>query len=110
MKLTGKVVVVTGGGSGIGRELVLALLARGAQVAAVDLRQEGLIETQAMADAGDRLSVHVADVTDRVFITELPNSVIAHHGLVDGLINNAGVIQPFVHVSELDFEVIDRMV
>ncbi|MCB9680631.1 MAG: SDR family oxidoreductase [Alphaproteobacteria bacterium] len=110
MKLTGKVVVVTGGGSGIGRELVLAALKRGARVAAVDLRREGLDETASLAAAGDALSLHVADITDREAILALPDAVIAHHGAVDGVINNAGVIQPFVRFNDLDFAVIDRMI
>ena len=110
MKVKNKVVVVTGGGSGIGRQLVLTLLARGARVAAVDLREEGLNETQAEAGAGDSLSLHVANVTDRERVAALPAEVIDRHGAVDALINNAGVIQPFVRLNELDFNVIDRMI
>lgn len=110
MRLKDKVVVVTGGGSGIGRELVLALLARGARVAALDLRKEGLDETASIAGAGERLSLHVASVSDREAIAALPEAVVAHHGCVDGIINNAGVIQPFTPFAELSYEVIDRMV
>lgn len=110
MKLKNKVVVVTGGGSGIGRALVLELLGRGARVAAVDLREPGLNETAALAKAGDRLSLHVADITDRPAIEALPDVVIAHHGQVDGIVNNAGVIQPFVSFNELEYDVIERMI
>jgi len=52
MKVRSKVVVVTGAGSGMGRELALGLLRRGARVAAVDIRPEGLAETAALAAAG----------------------------------------------------------
>ncbi len=110
MKLKDKTVVVTGGGSGIGRELVRALLARGARVAAVDLSQEGLDETAAQMDAGDRLSLHVANIADRARVQGLPDEVIDHHGAVDVLINNAGVIQPFVPLNDLDYKVIERMI
>ncbi len=110
MKLQDKVVVVTGGGSGIGQQLVLALLARGARVAALDLRQEGLDETAGLAQAGERLSLHVGNVTDREAVEALPAAVIAHHGAVDGVINNAGVIQPFIPLKDLDYAVVDRMV
>ncbi|UYN99118.1 MAG: SDR family oxidoreductase [Devosia sp.] len=110
MKLDGKVLVVTGGGSGIGRELVLGLLARGARVAAVDLRPEGLEETARLAEAGDRLSLHQADISQRDMIMALPGQVLASHGQVDGLINNAGIIQQFVPFNALDFAAIDRMV
>lgn len=110
MKLKGKVVVVTGGGSGIGRALVLALLKRGARVAAVDLRMESLTETAEIAQAGERLSLHAADIADRAAVLALPAEAEAAHGAVDAIINNAGVIQPFVEFNDLDFDVIDRMV
>ena len=45
MDVAGKVVVVTGGGNGIGQQVVLELLRRGARVAAVDIREESLNET-----------------------------------------------------------------
>jgi NAD(P)-dependent dehydrogenase (short-subunit alcohol dehydrogenase family) len=109
MKVRGKVVVVTGAGSGMGRELTLALLRRGARVAAVDVRVDGLEETQTLASAGDRLSIHVLDVTDLAACQSLPEDVIAHHGAVDGLINNAGIIQPFVTVEELDYATLTRV-
>ncbi len=110
MKLKGKVVVVTGAGSGIGRALAKGLIARGARVAAVDLRQEGLDELSAELDVGERLSRHVLDVTDADAVQALPESVIASHGAVDGVINNAGIIQPFVPFVELGSDVVDRLV
>ncbi|TNE91092.1 MAG: SDR family oxidoreductase [Deltaproteobacteria bacterium] len=109
MRVRDKVVVVTGGGSGIGRALVTALLERGARVAAVDLNQEALDETAALLGAGDRLSLHVANITDKATVDALPEAVIAHHGAVDALINNAGIIQPFVPFAELDDKAIERV-
>lgn len=110
MKLDGKTIVVTGGGSGIGRELVLALLTRGARVAAVDLREDGLAETARLAGNSEKLSLHTADISNRDAVLALPEAIIAQHGAVDGVINNAGIIQPFVPFDTLDFAVIDRMV
>ena len=110
MKLANKIIVVTGAGGGIGRQLTLGLIARGARVAAVDLRQEGLRETAALAGAGDRLSRHEVDISDRASVEALPAAVEAAHGAVDGVINNAGVIQPFVPFNDLDYAVIDRMI
>lgn len=110
MKLSGKLVVVTGGGSGIGRELVLALLARGARVAAVDLNMETLAETAEIAQAGDKLGLYEGNIADRAGCFALPAKIEADMGPVDGLINNAGVIQPFVNFDALEMEVIDRMV
>jgi len=109
MKVAGKVWVVTGAGSGMGRELALELLRRGARVAAVDVGSSGLEETATLAAAGDRLSNHVLDITDRVAVDALPSAVVAAHGVVDGLVNNAGIIQPFVPVADLDDAAIDRV-
>jgi NAD(P)-dependent dehydrogenase (short-subunit alcohol dehydrogenase family) len=110
MDIAGKVVVVTGGGNGIGQQVVLELLRRGARVAAVDIREESLSETVEMAGPGDWLATFVVDITDRTATEALPGQVIAAHDVVDGLINVAGIIQPFVKLSELDYDVIERVI
>ncbi len=105
-----KVIVVTGGGNGMGRELVLNLLSKGARVAAVDLNEAALHETAGLAgDKQDRLSMHVVNITDRSVVAALPEQVIAKHGAVDCLINCAGIIQPFVRVNDLEFAAIERV-
>lgn len=110
MRVRNKVIVVTGGGSGIGRALVLHLLAKGARVAAVDLNPAALRETAQLAGAqASRLSTHELNITDRAAVAALPAQVIAAHGAVDGLINNAGIIQPFVRVPDLDEATIERV-
>ncbi len=110
MKLSGKTIAVTGAGSGIGRELALMLLARGARVAAIDLHDDALAETARLAGSMPELSLHTANITDRERVARLPAEVLSRHPAIDGLINNAGIIQPFVDFNALDFEVIDRMV
>ena len=102
MDIAGKVFVVTGGGNGIARELVLQLLAKGAIVAAVDLNAEGLKETKKLAGAGAKLSTHTLNITDRAKVLALPKTVISKHGQVDALVNVAGIIQPFVKVNDLE--------
>lgn len=110
MRAAGKTIVVTGGGNGIGRELTLNLLGRGASVAAVDISEAGLQETARLAGSkADRLSTHVANITDREAVEALPAAVIEKHGQVDGLINCAGVIQPFVKLNDLDYGAIERV-
>lgn len=110
MKVENKVMVVTGGGNGIGQQVVLELLGRGARVAAADIRDDSLAHTVELANAGDRLSTHVVDITDRDAVHAYPDYVLAHHGTVDGTINVAGVIQPFVKLNELDYEAIERVI
>ena len=110
MQVADKVFVVTGGGNGIGREVTLELIRRGARVAAVDLSETGLAETVALARAAEsRLSTHVLSVSDRAAVEALPEQVIAAHGQVDGILNIAGIIQRFVHVEELSIEEIEKV-
>ena len=109
MQVKDKVFVVTGGGNGIGREVVLGLLAKGAGVAAVDLSAEGLTATAGLAAAGPRLTTHPLDLRDREAVAGLPAEVTAAHGGVDGLLNVAGIIQPFVPFVELEDEQIEKV-
>lgn len=111
MQVRGKVFVVTGAGNGIGRETTLALLDRGARVAAVDLKEELLAETKLLAGPASaaRLSVHAANVADADRTAQLPDEVVAAHGRVDGLLNIAGIIQPFVPFADLDPAVARRV-
>jgi short-subunit dehydrogenase len=110
MKVQNKIFVVTGGGNGMGRELVLNLLSRGASVAAVDINKSFLEETAELSkDKKDKLSTHIVNITDKGSVEALPQKIILQHGAVDGLINNAGIIQPFVRLKDLDYEAIDRI-
>lgn len=111
MKTQGKVFVVTGGGNGMGRELVLQLLKKGARVAAVDINKSSLDETATLAAAQQsQLSTHIVDITDRAAVSALPDAVIKAHGAVDGIINNAGIIQRFVRVKDLEIKEIERVI
>lgn len=110
MKVKGKTIVVTGAGSGMGRELALELVTRGARVAALDMNEDAVLETTRLApDAKDKISTHVANITDRAMVERLVDEVIEHHGTVDGIINNAGIIQPFIDVNDLSYEKIEQV-
>ena len=85
-------------------------MARGARVAAIDINESAFQETVELAGNNkDKLSTHVVNITDKDVVAALPEQVIAKHGAVDGLINNAGIIQPFVKVNDLDFAAIERV-
>ena len=111
MKIHNKTFIVTGAGGGIGSELALEILARGGNVAAVDLKQEALeaLKTKAGEAYADNISLHALNITDRSAVEALPEAVVAAHGSVEGVINCAGIIQPFVKVNDLDYEAIDRV-
>jgi short-subunit dehydrogenase len=109
MKVQGKVFVVTGGGNGIGRQVVLELLGRGASVAAIDISSSGLEETARIAGHPSRLSIHQANISELHRVEELPGEVTNKHGHVDGVVNVAGIIQPFVRVNDLDYTSIERV-
>lgn len=110
MKVTDKVIVVTGAGSGIGRALTLLLVSKGARVAAVDLHETAVQETAELAGPQkDKISIHVVNVSDHQAVDRLPDEVIQAHGAVDGVINNAGIIQPFVRLNDLQYDAIDRV-
>ncbi len=109
MQVADKTLIVTGGGNGIGRQVVLELLRRGARVAAVDIRADALADTMSLAGDDDRLATFTVDITDPVATGALPDQVIERFGSVDGLVNVAGIIQPFVPFADLDVEVMERV-
>ena len=110
MKVSNKIIVVTGAGSGIGRELTLQLLKKNANVAGIHIHENALAETQQIAGVGDdRFKSFALDISDKTKVDALPELVIKHFGAVDGIINNAGIIQKFIHVNDLAIEDINRV-
>lgn len=87
LDLTGNVVIVSGGGRGIGRALVERFVEEGARVVALDLAfaTDGADALPGIVDA------HVCDVTDPASVAVAIDAVVARHGRIDVLVNNAGI-------------------
>lgn len=91
--LRNKVAVVTGAGSGIGRAIARALADEGCVVAAVDIDLESArVVAREVSDAGGRATAHHADVSEESSIEMLVSEVVETHGVINILVNNAGVV------------------
>ena len=89
----GKVIVVTGGGSGIGRCVAHELAALGAQVTLLGRKLEKLERVAfeiAQDGAAHPASLHVCDIRQEEAVRSTVAAIVAQHGLIDGLVNNAG--------------------
>jgi NAD(P)-dependent dehydrogenase (short-subunit alcohol dehydrogenase family) len=93
----GKLAVITGGGTGMGRELAIQLTAEGCHVALCDVSAESMAETkrrsEATAPAGTRVSVHLCDVADESQVLAFRDAVKVTHATnhINLLFNNAGI-------------------
>jgi NAD(P)-dependent dehydrogenase (short-subunit alcohol dehydrogenase family) len=95
---TGKLAVVTGGGTGMGRELVRQLVAEGCSVAMCDVSAKAMAETQSLverdrAPQGVKVTAHLADVSDEAQLIRFRDELSAQHdtGTLNLLFNNAGI-------------------
>jgi NAD(P)-dependent dehydrogenase (short-subunit alcohol dehydrogenase family) len=109
-KFTGRVAVVTGAGSGIGRALALQLAGEQAVLALSDVDDVGLAQTVDEVKAlGARVRSERLDVTDRAPVLAYADSVAAEFGRVDLVINNAGIAHTG-DIADMDFAEIERVV
>src|SRR5947207_5175808 len=93
----GRIAVVTGGGSGMGRELVRQLAAEACNVAMCDVSEDGMAETRRLCEAtglpqGLRVTAHLADVSDEAQVERFRDEVSERHAdKIHLLFNNAGI-------------------
>jgi short-subunit dehydrogenase len=91
-RLDGRVAVVTGAGSGIGRATAEALAREGCHLALVDVAADRLTEVAGCLAGGDRtITTHLADVSNRARMEALAKEIMTAHGAVHVVVNNAGV-------------------
>lgn len=88
MKLNGKIALVTGGGSGIGKAMAKAILAEGAKVIIIGRTESKLL--QAQSELGPEIEIMVCDITVESQVTNVYETIMSKYGKLDILINNAG--------------------
>lgn len=106
-RFSGRNVLITGGGSGIGQATVHRILAEGGTVVAVDVNEDGLKKTLDRAAAegtADRLTIQVLDISDEAAVVAGVAEAVAGLGGLDVLVNAAGILRSsHTHETTLEF-------
>ncbi len=108
--LDGQVIVVTGGGSGLGRATAIELCELGATVAIAGRRAEPLEETASLCEGG-RCDTAVCDIREEDQVAQFVDGVLARHGKIDTLVNNAGgqFMSPAEDITPKGFRTVVRL-
>lgn len=110
MDLRNKVIAITGGGQGLGRSMALALAAKGAQLALLDLNQTKLDEAvQLCQAAGGNARAYIANVAKEDDVIATFDRIVEDFGNLHGLINNAGILRDGFLVKVQNGEVVRKM-
>lgn len=110
-RFSNKVAVITGAGNGIGRALAVELADSGCNLALSDIDADTLRDTANMLDGKHgTVSRHSLDVTDRDAVAAYADQVIAVHGKVDILINNAGIAGRDVEIADYEMADYERVI
>lgn len=104
-----KVVLITGGAGGIGKETAKLFLENGANVALVDISQEALEQTKADLNAPDRVLVIQGDVTKEEDVESYVQQTVEKFGSIDVFFNNAAIAGPATLIKELDKKTFDTI-
>ncbi len=110
MKLDGRIAVVTGAGSGMGRAMAGEFYEQGASVVAVDIRGEAAEETAALLKDTGRSLALAADVSRRDQVEDVVSAATRRFGRIDLLCNNAGVLDDYTPAHETSDELWNRVI
>jgi NAD(P)-dependent dehydrogenase (short-subunit alcohol dehydrogenase family) len=107
MRFKDKIVAITGGGSGIGKETAARFLAEGA-IVAINGRDAGKLQQAAreIDPSGQKVIISAGDIANPATGQALVDATVSHFGRLDILINNAGVFnpKPFLELTEADYD------
>lgn len=110
ISLSNKVVLITGGGSGVGLASAKLFVERGAKVAITGRDREKLERAADSLGSPDHVLAHVTDVSDKAQVTGLIQRVVDHFGPIDILVNNAGTNLKDRTMAELTPEMWDQLI
>ncbi len=109
--LTNKIIVVTGGSTGIGRATAQILAAEGAAVIIADLQDgEGANTVGLIEQAGGQAEYHHIDVSDYAQVNGLIATIVERHGALDGAFNNAGIEGPTAKILNVSMAQWERVI
>ena len=110
-KLEGKVIIITGGSTGIGRAAALRCAADGAAVVVADVNVDaGRATVAEIEKAGRQASFIATDVTDGAQVRALVAATVSRYGQLDGAFNNAGIEGGFANTIKMSEEAFDRTI
>lgn len=107
-RLDGKIVIITGGASGIGAEAARLFTEHGAKVVIVDVQEE-LGQNVAVSIGKNRATFYRCDVTNETEVENAVKFTVGKHGKLDFLFSNAGVLEPRGSFLDFDLERFDRI-
>ncbi len=111
MSLANRMAVVTGAGSGIGQAIAILMASRGAAVGVIDLDAGRTQETvQLITEAGGRAAGYQADVSRSAEFNTAISAAISELGALDIMVNNAGILDGYFNVDEMDEDVWRRVI
>jgi NAD(P)-dependent dehydrogenase (short-subunit alcohol dehydrogenase family) len=110
VRLQGKVAIVTGAASGIGKGIAERYAEEGARVAAVDRNAAGVEETvKGIQQNGGQASAHTVDIAEPEQVQRMVAKVVEQYGSIDILCHSAGQDQPVIPIAEMDVALWDRI-
>lgn len=108
MELNNRKVIITGCASGMGKEMTKILLSRGAIVFGLDINKDNLMKLEKEMN-NNNLKTYVVDISKKEELKRFHEKYIEENEYVDILINNAGIIQPFIDIKDITDDILDRV-